>query len=667
MKRLVLANIILFLLPLIAFTQNKKSTEEYLDQLADSCLTHLYSPDFFEKQQDLQLFADISDYPEAKIGAKRMFVLYYYLQGNTDSLAKYTEITLNLAKKYDDKYYYYSTWVYLLNHYTMVGMSEHAINGAEKMNKEATADNYYFGVASSSLVVGDAYTYLGLYEEAIKNYGIALKEFMKSDVPEALSEVCGVCFSLNVANILAKRYEEVFPICDKMDSCIAVSEQRKHNPANISYSQVNQCSRSIAYSRLGNIEEAKECLDKARELFEQGSFQEDYLLEAEGAYLEATGQYQAAIEKYGELIDMYGDMNLIKEKLRFIHYKAILYETIGNFQEACENYGSYITNVETLNTANAILQINEFSAINNLRSIELDRKNLEIAVERQTMRTVLVLASLLLIIALAITFFLIREHRLNARLHIAVKEAKKSDRLKSAFLANISHEIRTPLNSIVGFSNLITETDDPEEISKFQEVIQSNSDLLLQLVNDVLDLSKIESETMVFIREDFDLVPFFNNIATSFQPRVDPDKVKLYADSPHSQYIVHMDKARLNQLVSNFVSNAVKFTKEGEIRIGYICEDRWLKITVSDTGIGISKENIEKIFERFYKVDDFSQGTGLGMAICKAIVTAANGKIGINSVVGQGSDFWVWLPLTPPHANKSLIYNYLHQGSSRHF
>ncbi|MDD4819935.1 MAG: transporter substrate-binding domain-containing protein [Flavobacteriales bacterium] len=225
--------------------------------------------------------------------------------------------------------------------------------------------------------------------------------------------------------------------------------------------------------------------------------------------------------------------------------------------------------------------------------------------------------------------------------------AEASNKLKSAFLANMSHEIRTPLNAIVGFSQLMSEAHEDEERKEYQNIIQMNSDLLLKLINDILDLSKIESGYIDLKPSDFDLSEQMESLSKSLAQRITNPKVVFTLDNPYKKCIVNTDKSRLIQVVTNFVTNAIKFTPEGSIKLKYFMVDNGIKITVSDTGIGIAEEKIQRVFQRFEKLDDFAQGTGLGMAISKAIIEANGGKIGVESTEGKGSTFWAWWPITP--------------------
>lgn len=226
----------------------------------------------------------------------------------------------------------------------------------------------------------------------------------------------------------------------------------------------------------------------------------------------------------------------------------------------------------------------------------------------------------------------------------ARKQAEQSDKLKSAFLANMSHEIRTPLNAIVGFSDLLMITDNPAEKEEYSKIINTNNELLLKLINDILDLSKIEAGSVELKYEEFDLAVYFDELATSMQWRIKNPQVRLISVNPYTVCMVKLDKKRFAQILTNYVTNAIKYTPEGTIEMGYEKVEEGIRIYVRDTGIGIPEDKKDKVFYRFEKLDEFAQGTGLGLSICKAIVEACEGSIGFESEYGKGSFFWAVLP-----------------------
>ena len=231
----------------------------------------------------------------------------------------------------------------------------------------------------------------------------------------------------------------------------------------------------------------------------------------------------------------------------------------------------------------------------------------------------------------------------EAELIQARDKAEMMDRLKSAFLANMSHEIRTPLNAIVGFSDLLVETEELEERQEYIKIVRENNDLLLQLISDILDLSKIEAGTFEFTNGDVDVYLLCEDIVRSMRMKA-KGEVELVLDNHLPVCHVISDRNRIHQVISNFVNNAMKFTSEGSIHVGYKLKDGELEFYVEDTGIGIEKEQLPHIFERFVKLNSFVHGTGLGLSICQSIVEQLGGRIGVDSEKGKGSRFWFTIP-----------------------
>ncbi|MDL2256152.1 PAS domain-containing protein [Parabacteroides sp. OttesenSCG-928-G06] len=226
------------------------------------------------------------------------------------------------------------------------------------------------------------------------------------------------------------------------------------------------------------------------------------------------------------------------------------------------------------------------------------------------------------------------------------EKAERSNRMKSAFLANMSHEIRTPLNAIVGFSQLMMQTDDREEQENYYEIIESNNALLLQLISDILDISKIEANELDFIYSGFEVASLFHTLEKVYFEKVKED-VSLITELPQRLCMIYSDKNRLTQVISNFISNAVKFTAKGSITMGYDYVEGGLRFYVKDTGKGIDSNNQQNVFDRFSKFDTFIQGNGLGLSICQSIVEHLGGEIGVQSELGVGSEFWFTIPCDP--------------------
>ena len=231
-------------------------------------------------------------------------------------------------------------------------------------------------------------------------------------------------------------------------------------------------------------------------------------------------------------------------------------------------------------------------------------------------------------------------------LTLAKEKAENADISKSAFLANMSHEIRTPLNAITGFAEILASANTEEEKAQYQEIIKMNADLLLQLVNDILDMSKIEAGTLEFVYTKVDINLLLSDLQQLFQMRVNEagGNIQIIAEPGLPSCTIETDRNRVAQVLSNFTTNAIKFTQEGNVRIGYKARDTELYFYVTDTGTGIPADKLPEVFGRFVKLNKEKKGTGLGLSISKTIVNKLEGQIGANSVEGKGSTFWFTIP-----------------------
>lgn len=260
------------------------------------------------------------------------------------------------------------------------------------------------------------------------------------------------------------------------------------------------------------------------------------------------------------------------------------------------------------------------------------------------------------VIGISGIFLPITEQKLlEQNLRNALTKAEESNRLKTAFLANMSHEIRTPLNAIIGFSNLLPFAESQEESNSFINIIESNNTLLLQLINDIIDLAKIEAGTLDFSQTTFSVNDLIDEVVLSARFRHHNDKVVISCNKQELDYTIHISRSRLMQVLINLVNNSMKFTHEGSIDIGYdyMPKNKQLLFYVRDTGIGIPKDKLNDIFGRFTQLNSFTQGSGLGLSICEMIIHTLGGDIWVESEFGKWTCFWFTIPYYHPlHANK---------------
>jgi signal transduction histidine kinase len=251
------------------------------------------------------------------------------------------------------------------------------------------------------------------------------------------------------------------------------------------------------------------------------------------------------------------------------------------------------------------------------------------------------------------------------KLREETERAEDSGKLKSAFLANMTHEIRTPLNAIVGFSDLLQMIDEPNERYEFIRIIRNNCDMLLRLIDDIIEASNMNQGPLAVEPHKVDFASAFKDICQTLAQRVQEPGVEFIVDNPYQSFVTCLDKGRMQQVITNFTTNAVKYTHQGHIKVGYaylsfadlkervksslldqqIMPFSGIYMYCEDTGEGIPKEKQTAVFERFVKLNDYVQGTGLGLSICKSIADRCGGRIGVNSEgEGKGSTFWIWIP-----------------------
>lgn len=400
--------------------------------------------------------------------------------------------------------------------------------------------------------------------------------------------------------------------------------------------------------RKGNLGDIYKSLQMASKILEEHKL-ERRRLELKNLYASyywANREYDKAISAFTYLYERYKRAGRETVVVDMLKYRGQVEFEAGQYKEAAIDCFKMARLQDSIRQTTFYKELAEMQAQHETDKLELQNQKMEM--EAMHARNVLIFMGvgvLVLVLICALLVFLVcQKHRLGEQFKLAKEKAEEADRIKSAFLANMNHEIRTPLNAIVGFSQVLVDEEDKETRQEFANIIQNNNELLQRLVGDVLDLSKIDSNTMSLIYKKQDIASLMKEIYNVILLRM-PDGVELLLDDCE-ELEMETDRNRLTQILTNLQTNAIKHTREGFIRFGYKKTDGFVEFFIQDSGEGIPEDKVDSIFSRFVQLDDWSKGVGLGLAICKGLVGQMQGKIWATSKLGEGSVFFVRLPLT---------------------
>ena len=400
--------------------------------------------------------------------------------------------------------------------------------------------------------------------------------------------------------------------------------------------------------RKGNLGDIYKSLQMASKILEEHKL-ERRRLELKNLYASyywANREYDKAISAFTYLYERYKRAGRETVVVDMLKYRGQVEFEAGQYKEAAIDCFKMARLQDSIRQTTFYKELAEMQAQHETDKLELQNQKMEM--EAMHARNVLIFMGvgvLVLVLICALLVFLVcQKHRLGEQFKLAKEKAEEADRIKSAFLANMNHEIRTPLNAIVGFSQVLVDEEDKETRQEFANIIQNNNELLQRLVGDVLDLSKIDSNTMSLIYKKQDIASLMKEIYYVILLRM-PDGVELLLDDCE-ELEMETDRNRLTQILTNLLTNAIKHTREGFIRFGYKKTDGFVEFFIQDSGEGIPEDKVDSIFSRFVQLDDWSKGVGLGLAICKGLVGQMQGKIWATSKLGEGSVFFVRLPLT---------------------
>ena len=586
---------------------------------------------------------------------------YYYFQGtNEDSVIHYTNKVKEFAKATHQPKYYYFAWANrLITYYLKTSRTNIALYEVQNMLKEAQEEDDKTGLSRCYNIMSQIYT--------IKRFDSMAFEWRLKEIE--LTEK----YKIENYNI-SQTYAQIanYYINQKKQKEALAAVEKAIATANSSTQQISAKLEFVNYySKFGDFQAAEKLLKECQAAFEQDKRLESIkkrLYNIECLYYQQTKQYQKALE--AAKMQEKEERRLSESILSSIHYRTQgeIYQKMGNMNLAVKYLQMYINTDDSLKIANEQVSSSEFATLLNVEKLNAEKKELMLQAQEKELhnKTTLIIS---LIILLGILFiFLYRENFLKRKLKVSEAElktrneelmvsreelrkakdiAEASSRMKTTFIQSMTHEIRTPLNSIVGFSNLLASEKDLDEADKqlFAKTINQSCDLLLVLINDILEVSRLQSGQMKFEKESCSVKELVDDLYLAHQLLV-PTHLR-FSKEAEGDLFIYTDKKRLSQVITNFLTNACKFTNSGYIKLGFkhLRGTDEAAIFVEDSGIGLSEEEQEKVFSRFFKQDEFSQGAGLGLSICQGIVQNLGGRIALSSKLGKGSRFSVVLPV----------------------
>lgn len=589
----------------------------------------------------------------------------YYNRVIEDSMHIWTERVIPLASKHKFYQYMFDAYSYecYLDIYTR--RFESAMDKSEEMYNLAKELNSMDGLITSYENMGQIYQQTERHAEALKAFKQGLK--LQQQMGNRYGYQAQFMFNIIESSIEIMDFNDAYHYLIEVRKIVDNFEENKY--ADERGFPVERCRWLIhclyinMYVKENKFQLAKREIREAEKYANVNDYYvKCYYYEACADYYRSIKQYDKALEYLDKAID------IDKEAGHLIKRAEILAE-LGKYSASVKQYKEAIRFRDSVSNENFAYQMNDLSTRHEVYRLESQAKKMKQATKQYQLQVMYGSIVFLLVLLLAVTWFLLRTRRLKNKLLdsdkqlrkekaaliesekeliIARDKAEESSRLKTAFLQNMSHEIRTPLNSVVGFSNVIAEKYNTEEDRQMTNIIKTNSGLLLKLVNDVLDISRLESERMQFTFAKCNLYECCRNAAMNVMGLVKPGVILHYpfADNP---LFIKTDGLRLQQLLINLLTNAAKFTEKGEIKLSYqvLEAEDCVQISVTDTGCGVPPEMEEAIFTRFTKLDEFAQGTGLGLPITRMIAEHLKGTVILDTTYTAGARFIVTLPINP--------------------
>lgn len=664
-KKIALLCTVLLLVTGSVSSKNKKIAEVDSTTMAyyQQCLKMLSNPIVISMADTLfQMASNNGDQRMEAVALCTKLDHYYYnssMEHQRDSIVAWTKRVQRFARQTNQPKYYYFVWgSRLITHYLFRKEYNIALLEAEKMLKEAQKEDYKEGIASCYTTLANIYTAKGLTSQV---YEFNLKEVQLFEKYNLENYNITTAYG-NVAKYLAQKGE-----LEEAEKYLTKGEEHANTPFQ---EAIIKISRVNCYIQNKKLQPAGKILAEAQQIFATTpsiAARDEALRMVEVSYYSATKEYNKALIALAAWEKNIETRKKETSLRNFYHVKGNLYWEMDQLKEATEAYHRYIELTQKESQENEEITTAEIATLLSLQKLTTENKELEkLTKERQLQYTVIIIM-LLSAMLLIVVYFLYRQRRLNRKLQKSrdtlneknaillkaeeelrkAKElAEKNSEMKDVFIQNISHEIRTPLNAIVGFTTILSEACPTEEVKSYADTIEKNSELLLQMINDIIEVSDLDRGA----REIKPSLVSLNECGDRAIEEVRPllsNEVELSFTSVSGDPVVNTDKQLVMQVLNHLLSNAAKFTRTGSISLMIRVDKnkKEVRFIVTDSGIGIPADKQERIFERFVKLNEFSQGTGLGLSICRLSAEKLNGYLIINKEYTLGTQFIFGIPL----------------------
>lgn len=628
-----------------------EKTEEALslDSLFSLAQSNVQQQRGFDYTEQLYKEAKLQKNEYYEANAMFCYVRYYYSK-NMDSMYIWLQKALPLfekQKRYVEYFRMKAWYVYVL---TRAKQNDEALKYVSELKKEADELNFPEGKEMGNQALADFYLSNNLWEEGIALYEEVLSSMEMRNAPlvkriNIIKQLMNKAVDPEVKMKYIKRLDEYVKICKEkgiewLDEEIPVYylEYVVHRHYALEYILDNKLKEALVH-----LKKAEALLNH----YEMYSYRTE-LQTIYGSYYQHNKEYDKALAIYDSLLPVWRERKAMARYLEMLNRKASVLLESRRDRAAALAYMEYAFLNDSISKARYYSELAELKTQHEVDKLELKNKQMDLEIAKSHSNLLLMGggAVFLFLACCLLGYISYSRHRYGQQLKLAKEKAEEADRMKSAFLANMNHEIRTPLNAIVGFSQVLVDEDDPETRQEYADIIQSNNELLQRLITDVLDISKIESNTMALNYAEHDLPSLMKEIYNVILMRM-PEGVKLELNNCPAQ-LFYTDRNRLTQILTNLLTNAIKHTEKGFIRFGYKATETDIVFSVEDSGEGIPEDKLEQIFSRFVQLNDWSKGVGLGLAICKGLINQMGGTISVSSVFGFGSTFTVVLPKKKP-------------------